>query len=258
MIQQLMSMHRSKITKILLLHAIIAIASGCASSQVVDHSDPLEPANRKIFAFNEMLDGYIVRPVAETYVDITLDSMRIGVRNFFDNLAYPNVVLNSMLQGKFHQGTQDLLRFLYNTTFGVVGLFDVASQWGLPRHEEDLGQTLAIWGIGQGAYLSIPFLGPNTARNTTDYASSILLNPLNYLSGGATVPLTVLEVVNKRATLLRLSNLRDQAALDSYSFTRGAFLQKRESLIYDGNPPAGEFEDFFDEDEPGEGLLIIE
>ncbi len=251
-----------KTVKHFTLLAIIAITSGCAAGKVVDHSDPLEGANRKLYGVNETFDQYLFKPVANTYVRVTPNVARTGVTNFFNNLGYPNVILNSLLQGKFHQGGQDLLRFIYNSTFGIAGLFDVATHLGLPEHDEDLGQTLAVWGLSQGAYLSLPFLGPNTVRNTTDFVPSIALDPLTYLSGGFSLPITLLNIINRRAALLEATNIRDQAALDPYTFTRSAYLQRRQSLIYDGNPPTDPYDDIFEDDELDDelddGWLIVE
>src|SRR5690606_5704408 len=141
------------------------------SADAVD-PDPLEPANRAFFTFNETLDQYLIRPVAETYVEVAPRPMRTAVTNFFNNLTYLNVILNSFLQGKFYQGVNDTARFVINSTLGVGGLFDVATDAGLPAHQEDFGQTLAVWGASQGAYLYLPVRGPNSVRDAPDLATS--------------------------------------------------------------------------------------
>ncbi len=252
-----------EIIKIAMLLVIIAFTTGCASSgQVIDSSDPIESTNRKSFSLNETLDKHLMKPVAEVYVDITPAPVRAGVTNFFDNLIYLNVILNGLLQGKFDQGIQDTLRFVYNSTFGIGGLFDVATAWGMPKHYDDLGQTLAVWGFAQGAYLTVPVYGPNTVRNLPDLATSILLYPFTYATGIILYPISALYAINYRANLLEASNIRDEAALDPYSFTREAYLQQRKYMIYDGNPPTDEYDNFFDEIEgEGEGesgVLVIE
>lgn len=238
-----------------------ALTGGCASSQTrsadtVD-PDPLEPANRAFFTFNETLDQYLIRPVAETYVEVAPRPMRTAVTNFFSNLTYLNVILNSFLQGKFYQGVNDTARFVINSTLGVGGLFDVATDAGLPAHQEDFGQTLAVWGAGQGAYLYLPVRGPNSVRDAPDLATSYFLNPMTYVTGAVLFPVTALGVINSRANLLDETRIRDEAAVDSYSFTREAYLQRREYLIYDGNPPTEGYDDIFD-DPAEDSQLIIE
>ena len=238
------------------------LAGGCASSPEktgggVD-PDPLEPANRAFFTFNESLDKYLIKPVAKGYVQITPEPFRMLVTNFFDNLRYLNVILNSFLQGKFEQGFSDVGRFVVNSTIGLAGLVDVATDMNLPRHEEDFGQTLAVWGAGQGAYIYLPVRGPNSVRDVPDLATSAFLNPLTYVTGAILFPVTALGIINARANLLDETNIRDEAAVDVYSFTREAYIQRREYLIHDGNPPSTGYDDIFEEEEEDEPALIIE
>ena len=241
-------------SKYILILIVIGMVSGCASTQTTpDNPDPLEPVNRVSYDFTDTLDKYLLKPVAETYVDITPELARTGVTNFFDNLAYLNVILNSFLQGKINQGLSDATRFVFNSTIGLLGVVDVGTAIGLPAHEEDLGQTLAVWGFGQGSYLYIPVQGPNSARDVPDLASSYFLNPLTYVTGAILFPLTAVNIINKRANLLEATNIRDEAAVDPYTFTREAYIQKRQYLIYDGNPPVEGYEDIFDTDGSGEG-----
>jgi len=234
--------------------AVIGTLSGCAStttrdSREVVNPDPLEPVNRVSFNITESLDRALLKPVAETYADVTPQLIRTGVTNFFDNLNYLNVVLNSFLQGKVNQGFSDTMRFTFNSTLGIGGLFDVATDMGFEAHNEDLGQTLAVWGFKQGAYLYIPLIkGPDTVRNLPDMATKTLLNPLTYVTGVVLFPVTALNIINTRAELLDDTNIRDEAALDPYSFTREAFLQQRQFLIYDGNPPVEGYDSIFEED----------
>ena len=250
------------VLSILLLLSVVAFASGCATTQtngagISENPDPLEPANRSFFGLNEALDKFFMKPVANAYVQITPQPVRTGVTNFFDNLSYLNVVLNSFLQGKFEQGLSDMFRFFVNSTVGIGGLLDVATPMGMEKHEEDLGQTFAVWGIEQGSYLYIPVQGPNTVRNLPNYATSYFLNPLTYVSGTILFPVAALNIINARANLLEATNIRDEAAVDSYSFTREAYLQRRNYLIYDGNPPAEGYDDIFD-DNQSDDVLIIE
>jgi phospholipid-binding lipoprotein MlaA len=235
------------ITRISLVLIFITLATGCATTQTSNgDADPLEPGNRVFYSINDTLDKALLQPVAEVYAEYTPELARAGITNFFDNLAYLNVVLNSFLQGKIDQGLSDATRFIFNSTIGMAGLVDVGSHIGLPAHDEDFGQTLAVWGFGQGSYLYIPVQGPNTTRDVTDLATSALTNPLTYVTGAVLFPLTAINVINKRANLLEETRIRDEAAVDPYVFTREAYLQQREYLIYDGNPPARGYEDIFD------------
>jgi phospholipid-binding lipoprotein MlaA len=264
--QQMTGCHLFKLPKFLILTGILLIATGCATTQTTDRNDdPIEPANRVFFNINETLDKHLMKPVAEAYVEITPVPIRTSVTNFFDNLLYLNVILNDFLQGKFNQGLTDMLRFTYNSTFGIAGLFDVSTSIGMPKNKEDFGQTLAVWGIDIGSYLYLPIYGPNTVRDSTDLVSSALLNPFFYITNIVLYPIASLHAINQRANLLEASNIRDEAALDTYSFTREAFLQQREYLIYDGEPPATGYDDIFgDASEAGagdneeSGILVIE
>ena len=229
------------------------LAGGCATTPVTaDNPDPLEPANRTFYSINDTLDKAILKPVAETYADVTPQTVRDSITNFFDNLSYLNVALNSFLQGKFDQGLADTIRFAYNSTFGVAGLFDIATPIGMPAHNEDFGQTLATWGIGEGTYLYLPLEGPDTAGNLPNMATSLFLNPLTYVTGVVLFPLTALNIINKRANLLEATNIRDEAAVDPYTFTREGYMQQRQYLIHDGNLPIEGYDDIFD-DSNGEG-----
>lgn len=242
----------------LLLGVILVIVSGCATTQGpngdgYDPVDPIEPANRVIYSVNETLDGLFVKPMAEIYVMATPGIVRDKVTNFFNNLGYINVILNSFLQGKTEQGLSDISRFLVNSTFGIGGLFDVATTMGIPRSQEDFGLTLARWGSGQGAYLYLPVRGPNTVRDAPDIATSMLTNPLFYVTSAVLYPVTALGVINTRANLLEATRIRDEAALDPYVFTREAYLQRRNYLIYEGEPPPVGYEDIFDFDNDFDG-----
>ncbi len=247
--------------KLTVVSVVFLLFTGCATTQIegeVNNDDPIESTNRVFFNVNETLDKHLIRPAAEAYVSVTPTPVRTGITNFFSNLGYLNVILNDFLQGKFNQGITDSLRFLYNSTFGIAGFFDVSTGIGMPANDEDFGQTLAVWGVDKGSYLYLPLLGPNTVRDTTNVAPSILLNPLFYASSIILFPLNAVNAINTRANLLEASNIRDEAALDPYSFTREAFLQQREFLIYDGNPPVSGYDDIFDQDDDEEGVLVIE
>jgi len=234
-----------------LLLGAISLVSACATSAIspgVDPLDPFENSNRRIYDFNEGLDEHILKPIATRYADITPDQFKKGITNFFNNLAYVNVIANSSLQGKLDQSLSDIFRFIFNSTIGIGGLFDVASEMGLHEHKEDFGQTLAVWGVGQGPYLTLPLFGPSTVRDAPDILTSMLLHPLPYIFSPIYIPAQALNIVNMRASLLKASSIRDIAALDGYSFTREAYFQQRRYLIYDGNPPPESYDYFFDDD----------
>ena len=244
-----------KVLPIVIVLLFVSLASGCASNQSKDaevNNDSLEPVNRVSFNFNETLDEYILKPIAEPYAKYTPEIYRAGITNFFDNLTYLNVVLNSFLQGKFEQGLSDAARFIVNSTIGFAGLNDIATPMGLEKHNEDLGQTLAVWGVGRGSYFYIPLQGPDTVRNVPNIATSTLLNPLTYITSAILFPVSALNIINTRANLLEATNIRDEAAIEPYTFTREAYLQQRENLIYDGNPPIEGYDDIFDDFEDGD------
>jgi phospholipid-binding lipoprotein MlaA len=224
---------------------LLTLLSGCATTE--NHGDPLEGLNRGTDKFNDVLDRATLKPAAKGYVAVTAEPIRKSVSNFYDNITYLNTVLNDFLQGKGKQGSADFGRFLINTTVGIGGLFDVATSMGLEKHDEDFGQTLAVWGASQGAYIVYPFLGPNSVRKTPDFVTATATDGLFWLSFAGipqvTIPLAVLKYVDKRARLLSASGMRDELALDSYVFTREAWRQHREYLIYDGHPPAKPQED---------------
>lgn len=247
------------ISCLIIMTLMLGAGGGCATSRsLVQSDDPLEPMNRTFHTFNNTLDRFIMRPVVNVYIAAIHENLRQSVSNFFDNLTYPNVVLNSFLQGKAKQGFSDTGRFVVNSTLGVGGLFDPATEFGLEEHDEDLGQTLAVWGVQQGPYIEIPLLGPSTARKVPDFGGKGLTNALTWvelplLVAGFTyaAPLMVLGIIDRRARVEKELRARDALALDTYVFTREAYLQHRQFLVHDGEPPEDEMyaalEDFEDE-----------
>lgn len=231
--------------KALILCAAALTLAGCAHSPTYDPSDPLEPVNRGIYKFNDAADTYVLKPVAKGYVWATPTFVRKGVTNFFANLVYPITIVNQFLQGKPAEGFSDTGRFLVNTTLGLGGLFDPATPLGLKAHDEDFGQTFGVWGVGQGWYLMLPFLGPSTNRDLTGRLFAIPLNPTYYVNESEIVlGASALDVINTRAMLLNADRLvRNQ--FDPYVFIRDAYLQRRRSAVHDGNPPREDFD--FDE-----------
>jgi len=235
-----------------LLAVVLSLALWGPAQAAAEEGDPLEPVNRSFYQFNDGLDRNFIRPVAEAYVKVTPEPFREGITNFFNNVGYLNVIANDLLQGKVGQFFQDSGRFVVNSTLGIGGLFDPASGMGLPAHQEDLGQTFGVWGAPEGAYLVLPLFGPDSVRNVGDRVTSTLLNPLFYVGGVVLVPVQALNVVNTRANFLDATRVRDQAALDPYAFTRESWRQRRQFLIYDGNPPTTELDEFIDEDSSGD------
>lgn len=221
-------------------HAAVVLAAamllaGCASGgthQERHPDDPWEGFNRKVFAFNDVLDRYALKPVARGYRFITPDPVETGVGNVFTNLGEPRTVLNSLLQGKVRNASIATSRFLINTTVGVAGLWDVASRMEITGHKEDFGQTLGVWGWEGSRYLVLPLLGPSTLRDTGGMPADMYSYPTTYIEDDQTrLGLTALRLVDKRAGLL------DQEALiqgDRYSFVRDAWLQRRRFEVSDG------------------------
>ncbi len=242
--------------RILAPTAAIVIIAGCASAPKNDGGDPHQGMNRAFYDFNDTIDRKFFKPVAEGYVKVTPEPVRGGVTNFFSNATYLNTVANNLLQGKFGAFFNDSSRFVINSTIGLGGLFDPAKEMGLTSNDEDFGQTLGTWGAGEGAYLVLPFLGPNSYRDVPGVAVASLLNPISYLNPIVTIPVGVLSAINTRANLLEASNIRDQAALDPYTFVREAYRQQRDYKIYDGNPPGDNFDEYLESESDGAILKI--
>lgn len=235
------------------LIAVLVLSAGCASSGSNNSGDPHESMNRKFYNFNDSIDKNFIEPVAKGYVDVTPEPVRDGVTNFFDNVGYLNTIANDLLQGKIGQFFQDSGRLVVNSTIGLGGLFDPATSMGLPQNNEDLGQTFGTWGAEEGAYLTLPLMGPSSYRDIGSPVMGILLNPITYLTAPITIPVGMVSAVNARANLLDATRIRDQAALDPYTFVREAWRQQREFEIYDGNPPGDGFEEYVE----GEGDAAV-
>jgi phospholipid-binding lipoprotein MlaA len=231
---------RTSLVRNCLIVLLAFCAGGCASMPGrTTNADPLQGFNRSMYKFNDTLDRAALKPVAKGYKKITPGWMRSGVSNFFGNLGYPTVVLNQFLQGKFKTGLQDTGRLLANTTLGLGGLFDVASHMGLPANSEDFGQTLAVWGVSSGPYLTLPLVGPSSMRDApskiVDYFTGVLRNT-DYVSNETEWGLRAVEIVSNRAELLSVDSTINQA-FDPYRVIRDAWVQRREYQVYDGNPP---------------------
>jgi len=227
------------------IHILIALAAatltGCASTQANNPADPLESFNRGVYQFNDTLDRAIAKPVAQGYNAVMPAPGKIMVSNFFSNLDEVIVTVNDLLQFKFAQAASDGSRFLFNSTFGIFGLFDVASR--LEKHNEDFGQTLGYWGIGSGAYIVLPILGPSSVRDGVGLYMDSRPSKLRHVDHIRTRnQLYLAKAVNRRAQLLDQEKVLDEAALDRYEFIRDAYLLRRQSLVYDGNPPREEYD----------------
>ena len=217
----------------------IMLLSACATVQGPgDERDPLESMNRSIFNFNEGFYNYVLDPVTETYQDLAPQPVQTGVSNFFNNIDDIFVLVNDLLQFKFAQAASDLGRFLFNTTAGIFGLIDVATHMDMPKHHEDFGQTLAVWGVGDGPYVVLPFLGPRTLRDTGGLVVDSSYDPiLDIPDDEARWGTISLKAVDIRAGLLPADRLAEKSGVEKYNFIRDAYLQHRHSLIHDGNPP---------------------
>ncbi len=202
-------------------------------------ADPWEPFNRTMFALNEALDKAVVRPAAEVYDAVMPELLRKGLRNVFSNVGNVAIGLNNFLQGKVGEAFSDWMRFGFNTTFGIFGLFDIASEAGLPKHDEDFGQTLARWGVADGPYLVLPLMGPKTLRDALATALPVDrgLNPAEQLDDARDRwAVRVVRSLDARARVLSADAALDEVA-DKYAFVREAYLQRRAYQIHDGNPP---------------------
>lgn len=227
--------------------ATVSGAAGVATNP----RDPWENWNRKVYVFNETVDEAVLRPVATAYTRVVPELARRGVDNFFGNFYDAWSGVNNLLQGKAEGTVRDGFRVAVNTLIGVFGLFDVATEMGLDRQREDLGQTLGVWGFGPGPYLVLPVLGSSTLRDTAALPLDTAVSPALLVSDStARVAVLGLGVVSVRANLLDASRILDDIALDKYTFTRDAFLQRRRSQVYDGDPPDEQDDQ---DDEPSNG-----
>ncbi len=240
------------------LFILSAILSGCATTP--DNPDPYEKFNRQVFKFNETVDQAVLKPVAKTYKTLVPEPLDQGVTNVFSNLNDITVVANDLLQLKFKRALSAAGRLFINSTIGLLGVFDVASDNNLPKHYEDFGQTLGHWGVGSGPYLVLPFVGPSSLRDASGWGVDIFLDPRTYYAGlhgdsdnvrKFLFTTNGIRAIDIRADWLGAEEIVQTAATDKYAYIRDAYLQRREYLIYDGNPPkkpdAFDEEDLFDD-----------
>lgn len=236
----------------LLFALLLAAASGCATT---GEADPWEGPNRKIFAFNEGLDHYVLEPVATGWDYVLPEFVQTGIRNIFDHANRPIVMVHNLLQGKPYDAGVDLVRFTANTIFGFGGLVDVATMDGVPDNDEDWGQTLGVWGISDGPYVMLPFFGPSTVRMTVGLAADSFSAPYSYyIPFWWSFATTGTRLLNTRAFYLEEIAQSRADAFDYYLFVRDAYLQNLESKLNDSTQLESEDEDdlYYFDDEDGE------
>ena len=222
---------------------VLPFLYGCSVTpvQFPEPTDPWESTNRSIMEFNDDFDESAFKPIARTYQKITPDIVDVGISNFFGNLYEVSTTVNGALQGKPKQSIMDASRFIVNSSIGILGIFDVAKHIYLPKHDEDFGQTLAVWGVPKGNYVVLPFYGPSSVRAIVGRVGDMALHPFTYTPlfanvavGWTATGLRVVEAIDMRADFLGAEAVASEAALDKYTFFRSAYNQQREYLIKDG------------------------
>lgn len=242
-----------RLNKALLLIVLAALLSACATTAAPppdqrDPRDPLEPFNRQVHAFNMSADRAVVRPLARGYQTVTPAPVRTGVRNFFRNLRSPVVILNLLLQGKPGESLEQFERFFVNSVYGIGGVFDLANRADMPRHEADLGMTLASWGWEESRFLMLPFVGPSTLRDGLGFYGDSFFNPIfNAVRNEGSWGVLALDVIQIRANLLPLDEQLD-AAFDDYLFLRDGYLQRRNFIIHGEETALPDYDAFLDDD----------
>ena len=223
----------------------VLLLAGCATVGPPSKDDPLEPWNRAMYEVHQVVDGKIVKPAVQAYVDVTPRPIQSGIRNFFGNLDDVVSDMNDFLQWKLDKAGNDMGRVMINSFFGLGGIIDIASDAGIEKGNEDFGQTFGVWGIPQGPYLFIPLLGPSSVRDGTGLIVRAYASPLAYIVTDVPVRniLYGIGFVDARAQALQGESFVDQAALDRYTFIRRAYLQRRAYLVRDGKPAPESEED---------------
>jgi phospholipid-binding lipoprotein MlaA len=246
--------YRSIITAVCI--ALVTMLVGCAGTippaarEDRAPSDPWEPLNRRIHNFNQGVDKISFKPLAKGYQRVLPETMQRGVNNFSKNLLGPLFIINNFLQGKFRRGFSETGRFLANSTWGILGLVDVGADLGMETYREDFGQTLAFWGVPNGPFVVVPILGPRTLRDATMIPLNFAADPVYYLDNDtASWSIYAIRAIDLRAKLFSVEALIEDS-YDRYLTIRESYLQRREFLIYDGEPPEDDdfYDDFYDED----------
>lgn len=241
--------HRLSRARAGLILALAVFLGGCATTGGAgDPRDPFEGFNRSVNTFNNVMDENLFNPVGRAYKTVTPEPLDTGISNFFSNLGEPAVIANCLLQLK-PEAVAEFARFVFNSSIGLLGFFDISSHIGLPGRNEDFGQTLGAWGIGAGPYLIVPFFGPSTLRDTTGYVvDRTFLSPVSYVKNDALRGgLMGLNYIDFKADLLATRDLMAEAAVDPYEFTKNAYLNRRENLVQDREESQPSFEDIFNE-----------
>lgn len=230
-------LHAASFLRRALLPALLALTmAGCATGP--DRRDPFEPFNRGVLKFNDELDTAVLKPVATAYQDYIPSPARKAVSNVFSNLGDVWSMANNLLQFKFPQAAESLMRVSINTVLGFYGILDIATEAGLQRHREDFGQTLGYWGVPSGPYLVLPLLGPSSVRDASGFVVDRRADLVRAVDPeDARNGLYALRIVDMRVTLLRSGRLLEEVSLDRYTFLRDAYLQRRQAEIFDGEPP---------------------
>jgi phospholipid-binding lipoprotein MlaA len=230
-------------TRVLVLTAAVLLGTGCATT-ASNPQDPLEGYNRAMFSFNEGLDKAVIKPAAQVYEAVLPSPVRTGVGNVFGNLGDPWIGINNLLQGKVADALSDMMRFVFNSTFGIAGLFDIASEMGFAKHDEDFGQTLGRWGVGDGAYIVLPFFGSRTLRDAAMLPVDLSVDAVSSVGHIPTRNTMIgVRLMNTRANLLGVDKTLDEGTLDKYTYVRDFYLEQRRYKVFDGNPPRV-YEDF--------------
>jgi phospholipid-binding lipoprotein MlaA len=209
------------------------VLAGCATP--ANPRDPFEKFNRAMFTFNDGVDRVALKPAATAYKEALPSFVQTGVNNFFGNLSDAWSAVNNLLQGKGEEGMSDVTRFAVNSTLGLAGVLDIASEAGLRKHNEDFGQTLGHWGVPSGPYLMLPLLGPSTVRDSAALPADWWADPWTHVDPVSARSTGIgVRAIDQRASVLEASNLMEEAALDRYEFIRDGYLQRRESRVFDG------------------------
>ena len=232
----------SSLSRLLLAVPLLLLLSGCATiKNGSSPSDPWERFNRPMFAFNEALDKAIIKPVAKGYDKVVPAPVNDIITNFFDNIDDLMIAVNNLLQGKVMDSARDLGRVALNSTLGIGGFIDVATDMTFEKHEEDFGQTFARWGFSDGPYVVWPVFGPRTVRDSFGLAADLPLDPVSWVNpSGVRYGMVAVRKIDDRADLLSAEKVVEAGAIDKYSYLRDAYLQRRNYLIHDSQPPREE------------------
>jgi len=222
--------------QLILSASLVSVLAACATTG--NPNDPIEGFNRGMFSANEVLDKAVIKPLAKGYEAVVLQPVRNGVANFYGNIGDVGIGVNDVLQGKLPDAINDFGRVMVNSSVGILGFMDVASDLGVEKHEQDFGLTLAHWGIGSGAYIVLPVFGPRTVRDSFGLVLDLAADPVGHYGHVATRNVLVAtRMIDERTALLPAEEVIDEAAIDNYSYIRDAYLQRRRYLMYDGKPP---------------------